>query len=373
METPTTTSCFGIKRRRNKSRNVDRFSDLPYNVYDDIFSFLGMQEFIRLTVCSKRLRDICYSVQCLTFQSSKSNRQKKDEEFLSYSRFLIDRGDRNLRHLRIRWELGRNPWENIRDERFIYCVSTWIHYAVRCNLVILYFQFTGERNLPIFSLPHCLFSCWTLKGMTIDLYGRRLNFPFSTGFINLRSLLLRGITICDEKSSANLLSCLASLRYLKRLWIENIDGIKTMEVNSSSLKSFAFVDVCTNKFYNLRICCERLKALYLNWIFDKCSTKVSLEISAPKLKVFDWRGNLPDSCCLERFTKLDVAKVFLAHKKFDNSQNLFKAICSLSGTKHLQLWISLIKVKRDIFHWILLAKNRLSQNPIGNVYPFCIC
>ncbi|XVF76261.1 hypothetical protein PTKIN_Ptkin13bG0251900 [Pterospermum kingtungense] len=297
-----------------------------------------MQEFIRLSVCSKRLRQICYSVQHVTFEQSTSDPQKKDLEFLSYSRFLIDWGDMNLRHLRIRWEYGFHPWENIRGERFIYCVGTWLHYAVRHRLVSLYLHLTGNKDLPVFSLPHCLLSCGTLKYMTVDLNDRRLDFPSTTGFINLWQLHLRNIIISDERSSANLLSTLASLRCLKELWIENVDGIGTIEMNSSSLKKFE----CNNKFCNLKIRCELLEYLHLNWKFNN-STKASLNVCAPNLREFHWRGNLPESYCFDKFAKLDVAKIILTYKKFDDSQNLRKAIRCVGDTKNLYLDVNVIE------------------------------
>ncbi|XWS59529.1 hypothetical protein CRYUN_Cryun08bG0129800 [Craigia yunnanensis] len=304
------------------SRKVDRFSNLQDNVYDLIFSFLGVLDVMNLSICSKRLPDLCYSAESLTIESF-GNAD-------SYNRFLINRGDSS----------------NYFD-RFGYDISTWIRYAVRCNVEDLYIQLTGTTYSRItrYRFPSCLFSCRTLRNMTIYMDDGTLEFPSATACIHLRSLVLKGIRIYG-KNKSSFANFLSSFCNLKDLWIENISGMRSIKVKSSSLESFSFLNVETrdDDVCNLSISGDHLQRLRLNC---NCNFKGegSLEIDAPNVKDFEWEGSVAHRFCLKGFEQLDVAKIFLAHDRI-SSNNLYEVVRSFSRSKHLHLFISLAK---DLF------------------------
>ncbi|XVF55663.1 hypothetical protein PTKIN_Ptkin06aG0055000 [Pterospermum kingtungense] len=287
--TTTTAATYGSETKRVRlfklSEKVDRFSNLPDNVYDLIFSMVGALDMMNLSICSKRLQNLCYSATSLTIESFRINAD-------TYNRFLINRGDRKLIRLRICWKL---PSSNYSD-RFGSDIGTWIRYAVRCNVEDLHIQLSGTKHstLTSYRFPICLFSCPTLKNLTIYMDGGALELPSTTGCVNLQSLVLKGIRIRayhgENKEKSSLFTFISSFCNLKDLWVEDIRGMKSIKVKSSSLESFTFIETRCVEVRNLSIFGDHLQRLRLKC----CNFKGEglLKIDAPNVKDFEWEGTL---------------------------------------------------------------------------------
>lgn len=141
-DTNTTADTSGSRNKRlcNWSEKVDdRFSNLPDNVYDLIFSYVSFRDWMSLSICSKRLRDFYYSANRSTIESSINAD--------TYNRFLINRGDRKLFHLRICWSVPNIILTSLG-------MILGHGYVMLCGVTLKIFTFNSlEQNVLSFQAP----------------------------------------------------------------------------------------------------------------------------------------------------------------------------------------------------------------------------
>lgn len=335
-----------ISGTATESVMMDRFSDLPDQVAHHIISPLTISDLGRLGCVSKHCRELCLSSTSLVFdefstenESTCSNRQRL---FNCLDRFLIRRGDNKIQSFYLRWmahdvdddEEEGNETSCLCDGEYFRMIS-WVHNAVRCNVEELDLDFGGAFEIaPKF--PSSVFLCASLTTLSLDLNGITLTVP-SFGFSsNLKFVDLKHCLA--EEGFFQWIS-----RYCKcieDLTIEHV-SVETITIESSSLKHFSFGD---SNFVNMvNISGEKLEHILIYWVIESPSDK-SLNICAPNLKLFYWKGNLMNHGNLGNLEFLEQAAIILDPKE-DEFDSVFKVLCSLRRVKILVVSEDTMKVK----------------------------
>lgn len=124
------------------------------------------------------------------------------------NRSLMQRRRRKICNLCIRWcVLGYVG--------VIYCVVTWLHIAVQCNVEVLELELLGYPPYTKFSLPLCLFSCGSLRSLTLNLNSCSLVLPSAVGFTNLQSLSVSPVKMLNKSFGDWISSLCKSLKELR--------------------------------------------------------------------------------------------------------------------------------------------------------------
>ncbi|KAI5310946.1 hypothetical protein L3X38_045469 [Prunus dulcis] len=210
---------------------------------------------------------------------------------------------------------------------------SWVHNAVRCNVEELDLDISpGSEVAPKF--PSHVFLCASLTSRSVDLGCTSLTVP-STFSSNLKYLELTNGLVKDGffKWISSCCKCIEDL-VLQEVAANNIT------IESSSLKTFSFVN--DDSFDVLNISCEKLESLIMEWIIQSPS-KHSLNIFAPRLKYFSWKGNLMNHRNLGNLDILEEAEI-LMKPTGDGFENVFEVLCSLSRAKVLTLNEETVKV-----------------------------
>ncbi|KAL6145552.1 hypothetical protein ACLB2K_056238 [Fragaria x ananassa] len=116
----------------------------------------------------------------------------------------------------------------------------------------------------------------------------KIQTPSLTLFSNLTYLELTNVKI-EEESFFKWIS--QSCKCIEALNLDDVYGIKNINIESSSLKSFYFERVNQTSICHLKISGEKLGRILIDWRFDSPSNN-SFNVSAPNLKSFYWLGNL---------------------------------------------------------------------------------
>ncbi|XP_020425085.1 F-box/LRR-repeat protein At3g58900 [Prunus persica] len=329
---------------------MDGFSNLPDQVAHYILSFLTITDLARFGCASKRCRELYLSAPSLNFDgfsvANQSTCMKRQRLFNCLDRFFFCRGDNKIQSFRVRW------FSHVAEDRVMYLSNTdedtdyskdsdittcfceehfrvmsWVHNAVRCNVEELDLDISpGSEIAPKF--PSHVFLCASLTSLSVDVGCTSLTVPSFTFSSNLKYLELTNGLVKDGffKWISSCCKCIEDL-VLQEVAANNIT------IESSSLKTFSFVN--DDSFDVLNISCEKLESLIMEWIIQSPS-KYSLNIFAPRLKYFSWKGNLMNHRNLGNLEILQEAEI-LMKPKGDEFENVFEVLCSLSRAKVLTL------------------------------------
>ncbi|XP_059439136.1 F-box/LRR-repeat protein At2g42720-like isoform X2 [Corylus avellana] len=322
MEMPT---------KKQNSGDDFGFSDLSDEVFHRILNFIEMRDVARLSVVSKRCRELCISNPRLYLSniSSKSGGPR----FNSYvDRFMALRCVHGVKTERfvLRWS-----FEGSVDQDEEYRVETWLQNAVNLGGVTevrLKFFLPGPQH---FALPLCVLRCNSLTFLNIDGGNTLLKLPSAPPYFatKLQRLHLHHVGIKNDFNLGELLSCFMSLKVLK---LDNICGMKGMTITNSSIEILSITSVdrqlCDVEIQQL----HKLYDLKLVWI-PKSSSRTSLKISAPNLQRFQWAGITVDDYSMRDSADLLHAIIQLpAHSR--GNHNLVKILQSVQKARHLELY-----------------------------------
>ncbi|XP_062003516.1 putative F-box/FBD/LRR-repeat protein At4g03220 [Rosa rugosa] len=307
---------------------IDRFTSLPDHLVHHILSFVAITDLTRFGCASKKCRELYLSTPSLNLngfsRANLLNGDKRLELLSSLDRFLlVHRGVNKLKRLCI----FLNAYRDSKNEAFR--IITWIHSAVRCNVEVLELDIgVPDETLPF---PSSVFHCGSLRSLLVKMSCRILKAPSLTSFSNLEYLKLTYVIIGDE-GIFKWISCCC--KCIETLILEHAYGIKTVTIQSSSLKSFRFVKDYLVRPCNLNISGGRLEDIFIDWGFNSDFSR-SLNISAPDLKYLKWSGNLLTQQNLGKMTCLQKAELFLKPEADDF--NMFEILCSINRVEVLIL------------------------------------
>jgi hypothetical protein len=335
MEQPT---------KKQNSGYDDRFSDLPDEVVHHILDFLGMRDSARLSVVSKRCRQLCISNPnlCLSNIGSKSGGSRFNSFVDRFMALRCLHGAKTGRFV-IRWSFERSV---DKDEEY-YRVETWLQNAINLGGVAEVRLEFIPPGLQQFALPLCLLRCNSLTFLDVDAGDAFLKLPSTPPYFatKLRSLHLHHVRIENDCILRELLSSFKSLKVLK---LEEISGIKGMTITNSSIEILLIASVdrqlCDVEIQHL----HKLYDLNLLWI-PKSSSRTSLKISAPNLQKIRWSGYTVDDYCMRDSPDLLHAVIGLHLLQSRGNQastkhNLVKILHSVQRARKLHLLDLFVKV-----------------------------
>ncbi|XP_059439108.1 F-box/LRR-repeat protein At3g59190-like isoform X2 [Corylus avellana] len=335
-------------KKQNSGDDVG-FSDLPDEVVHHILNFIEMRDVARLSVVSKRCRELCISNPslCLSNISSISGGPR----FNSYvDRFMALRCLHGVKTERfgLRWSFEGSIDQ---DEEY-YRVETWFQNAVNLGGVAQVHLKFILSSLQHFGLPPCLLRCNSLTFLDVDAGYAFLKLPSAPPYFatKLRTLQLHHVQI---ENDCNLGEMISSFKSLKVLRLDKISGIKGMTITNSSIEILSIVSVdrqlCDVEIQQL----HKLYDLNLVWI-PKPSSRTSLKISAPNLQKFQWTGFFIDDYCMRDSPDLLQALIGLhlptqsRGNQASTKHNLVKILHSMQKARHLKLTDCFVEVKNSM-------------------------
>ncbi|XP_062004585.1 putative F-box/FBD/LRR-repeat protein At4g03220 [Rosa rugosa] len=336
-------SCEGEGGGCSESKSmIDRLSDLPDQVAHHILSFLTVMDLVRVCCVSKRWRELSLSAPCLNFDEIPSGCRstcRNRLQLMTYlERYLFHRGGNKIQSFRVNWE------RHYMDENETVCICasehyrliTWINSAVRCNVEVLDLKMTlyDPEEAPF---PSSVFLCGTLRSLAVDMNFTLLRTP-SFGFSsNLTKLELKDVVIEDDRFF-KWVSC--SCKFIEELHLDQVRGIITISIESSSLKILRFFDVFNTS--HLSISGEKLEDIVVGWYVESPSNS-SLNICAPNLRCLSWSGKLMNHLTLGKFRHLEAAVLRLRPDE-NELDKVYEVLCSLCKVRALMLDEATIKV-----------------------------
>ncbi|XP_062150452.1 F-box/FBD/LRR-repeat protein At1g13570-like [Alnus glutinosa] len=219
-----------------KHTNIDRISNLPWDVLDTILVHMPLKEAARTSILSSKWR----------------------YKWTSLSRFIIDDkclpsclSDKVLRWkeiMKIMHQVQSNHSGSIEKFKLAaYChpihsdLDQWIQFLTERGLKELVLQ--EFDSVMRFKLPACLFSCPQLS--CLELYGCVINLsPSFRGFNSLSSLHLANSSIRSDTLEFLIANC----PVLERLTLLNNERSAVLKINNLNLKYLKidskFEDIC---------------------------------------------------------------------------------------------------------------------------------
>ncbi|CAK7353402.1 unnamed protein product [Dovyalis caffra] len=255
----------------------DRLSGQPDQVIFRIFSFLGANETARLGVVSKRFNHLCISSPYLSFiadfdsGSDHSCLRTRYNNFCSYVNKVLrwrEKTGGRLQRLLVHW-----PCKQRRFDIGETAVSSWVSIATKCGVEELDMLLHVEPGRG-YSLPGCIYKCESLRALKLNLQMGKFCFQI-LGFDWLKELWLDSVTIGDKYFGQKTDLC----KSLKRLILENVDGINDLSIKSSSLEKLEISDCrFANSFFggNFNISSSSFKVLTISGCQFKASWQVNL-------------------------------------------------------------------------------------------------
>ncbi|KAM7273370.1 hypothetical protein ACFE04_028034 [Oxalis oulophora] len=271
------------------SSDKDRFSSLPIHVAHHVLSFLSIEDIAKLSFTSKTLKVLCSSVPSLIINTYKLTFPRGSVQRVQFMNFLVrflrSHQGTEMTSLYIVW-----PTDNESSH-----IMSWLNHALRCHVkeIELYL----DHRSGIIVVPLYVFCCESLRSLTIELReGRgefnkgKLKLLTPPGFSSrLKYLHLANLEIVDESLGSWIST---SCKFLEKLELEEIFGIKKFKISSPSLLAIK-IELCC--FEDLNISAQLLHS----FLFSKsCYASTSLNIHAPNLLCYS--GSSFDSLRVEK-------------------------------------------------------------------------
>ncbi|KAB5553272.1 hypothetical protein DKX38_010583 [Salix brachista] len=213
----------------------DRLSGLPDQVMYHIFSFLGANDTARLGLVSKRFKKVCSSSPYLNFVadfdsgSDQSCLRTRYTDFCSYVDKVLrsrEKTGEGLVRLLVHWFCKQRKFDIGGT-----VVNSWVTIATKCGVEELD-MLVHVDPLRGYSLPDCVYKCESLRALKLNLQMGRFSFQI-LGFDWLKDLWLVSVTIGDKYFGQRISDW---CKCLKRLTLENVDGINDFTLTNSSLE-----------------------------------------------------------------------------------------------------------------------------------------
>ncbi|XVF16566.1 hypothetical protein REPUB_Repub10bG0043000 [Reevesia pubescens] len=210
----------------------DRFSYLPEEIILHVFSFLGSNDIARLSYVSRKFRKLCMSCPNLQFElafdSTKCTANCKAlQRFLKG--FLNQHNAPEIHRFRLHWFCNSSRYD-AKGSVF----GMWVQRAMRNKVQEL------DIGVPVtagesFYLPAGIQSLRVLK---LKLQGGKPKLFASDVFASLEALSLTSVSIPGFIFGDWVCHSCKSLKFLN---LENVTGIKNLNISSSSLKVLTVV------------------------------------------------------------------------------------------------------------------------------------
>jgi hypothetical protein len=241
-------------------------SGLPDQVIYHIFSFLGANDTARLGLVSKRFKKLCSSSPYLNFVadfdsgSDHSCLRTRYTDFCSCVDKVLrsrEKTGEGLIRLLVHWFCKQRRFDIGGS-----VVNSWVTVATKCGVEELD-MLVHVDSLKGYSLPDCVYKCESLRALKLNLQMGRFSFQI-LGFDWLKDLWLDSVTIGDKYFGQRISD---RCKCLKRLTLENVDGISDLTMTSSSLEELEISDCrFPNSFFDgkFNISCSSLKVLTIS-------------------------------------------------------------------------------------------------------------
>lgn len=236
----------------------------PEGIAHNILSLLTFRDLARFGSLSKRCTELYLSTPKLKLKWIKvdvSTCDKWSSFSDSVDRFMNLRGDNNMHQLRIRSQVPDHRSEPLcicdgKEFRFI----PWIENAVRCNVELLDLNITrANRNTP-FECPSCIFSCESLRTLSVRMINATIKTPSLACLSNLEFVKPERVAIDDGFLKWISSSC----KCIKELKLYHVCGVGDITIESTSLRSFSFF-TSGNRLRQLKICGRKLEDIFIGW------------------------------------------------------------------------------------------------------------
>ncbi|XVF73675.1 hypothetical protein PTKIN_Ptkin13bG0001800 [Pterospermum kingtungense] len=334
-----------INKHREPSRlpgkteaGLDKISNLPGNVIDQILSYLPIRDAVRSSVLSRKWRYKWATIPNLVFEDQYLNASSQDQTFIENKLVNI------IDHVLL---LHKGPIHKFklshRDLLGVTDIDRWILFISRSSIKEFILEiWKGQLYKP----PSCLFDCQNL--IHLELFNCLLKPPLAfKGFKNLKSLDLQHITIVQDVFENLISSC----PLLEKLTLMNFTGITHLNINAPNLQFFdiggIFDDVSFQNTFHLAMVSIDL---YVNIDINE---NVAPDSSSKLLRFF---VNLP------HIRRLEVQSFFLKARpkeqtSVERSNNFWENDHWSSVFGHLRLvkvsGISGVKLEMDFIKFLL--------------------
>ncbi|XP_007017442.2 PREDICTED: F-box/FBD/LRR-repeat protein At1g13570 [Theobroma cacao] len=204
---------------------LDKISNLPGHVIDQILSHLPIRDAVRTSVLSRKWRYKWATIPYLVFDNQCLNVSSQDQTFIKNKLVNI------IDHVLL---LHSGPLHKFklshRDLLGVTDIDRWILCLSRSSIKEFILEiWKGQRYKP----PSCLFNCQNL--IHLELFNCLLKPPLTfKGFKNLRSLDLQHITIIQNVFEHLISSC----PLLERLTLMNFTGVTHLNIDAPNLQFF---------------------------------------------------------------------------------------------------------------------------------------
>ncbi|XP_021284749.1 F-box/FBD/LRR-repeat protein At1g13570-like [Herrania umbratica] len=204
---------------------LDKISNLPGHVIDQILSHLPIRDAVRTSVLSRKWRYKWATIPYLVFDNQCLNVSSQDQTFIKNKLVNI------IDHVLL---LHKGPLHKFklshRDLLGVTDIDRWILCLSRSSIKEFILEiWKGQRYKP----PSCLFNCQNL--IHLELFNCLLKPPLTfKGFKNLRSLDLQHITIIQNVFENLISSC----PLLERLTLMNFTGVTHLNIDAPNLQFF---------------------------------------------------------------------------------------------------------------------------------------
>lgn len=223
---------------------VDRVSNLPGHVIDQILSHLSIRDAVRTSVLSRKWRYKWAAIPSLVFDNQCASASPQDQTLIKHR--LVNIVDHVLLLHNgpiLKFKLSHRDLLGVTD------IDRWILHVSRSSITEFILEiWKGQR----YRVPSCLFSCQNL--IHLELFNCLLRPPpIFNGFKNLKSLDLQHITLAQNVFENLILSC----PLLERLTLMNFDGFTHLNIDAPNLQFFdiggIFDDVTFENTFNLAL------------------------------------------------------------------------------------------------------------------------
>ncbi|PON86881.1 F-box domain containing protein [Trema orientale] len=308
-----------------KTISIDRFTSLPEDVAHRVVTFLSMEHVSRLSVVSRRCRQLCVSSPVLEVIDVpyRTNATKRTQLMNYVDRLLLLRRGMSIRRFIIVWCLETSLGINGAEEE--YRVLSWLHNGFICNFKEL--KLLLSLNSGYFTVPPSLLRSMSLESLTVCILYGLVKFPScsSTGFSSLKYLHLTCVRI--DESFGNWISTCCKL--LKTLHLGQIKETKSIVINSSSITELDIAST-DHELCRLQVSAGLLERMTLWWEFDSSNDR-ALQLSIPKVQMFFWKGNILRLPITENLSGLKSAgSILFPSASTLTSQNIVRLYCDFS-------------------------------------------
>nr|XP_009777744.1 PREDICTED: F-box/LRR-repeat protein 25-like isoform X2 [Nicotiana sylvestris] len=272
---------------------MDRIGGLPDGILIAILSFLDTKTAVRTSVLSKRWKLVWTSLPVLDFENVPYSRWKSRIEFIFFVRHVLARRC-NSQLVKLRLSVDDIVYSSFSEE----CMTYAADHRVK-NLIIS--AFTTEN--PVF-IPTCLLSSQFLEFLELNCAIRyTITLPKSWTFTNLKVLKLKNFVFSDDNfDDGKIFSGCPKLEsvILCKCAIKGRGELKELEMKCLELK--------------------KLEILYWRSPLS-CYDIHRINVIAPKLSSFVFKGHVAKVCFKEDLGCLDRVCIDLRYPKWNSAED----------------------------------------------------